>query len=196
MKKPIDINTDFIKNTLLLNHEGDIRLQEIENTESALIEFAKQHSVEPSNRMRTKILERMKTIQHQQKNSSQLDVTNLPLLDENSNWLDWQNAISHIQAPTFDDVYLHPLESNETRDLFIVWVREIVPDEVHHDLIESFLILEGTCECYITKQDGTSRTVRLSEGEFISMQIGESHIIKITSPEPAKAILQWKKLAA
>ena len=58
------------------------------------------------------------------------------------------------------------------------------------------MILEGSCVCYITDQEGTTRTVRLGEGEFITMQLEETHDIHVTSEKPAKAILQWYKLVA
>ncbi len=36
----------------------------------------------------------------------------------------------------------------------------------------------------------------MGQGDFITMQIGETHDLVITSRQPAKAILQWWKLAA
>jgi hypothetical protein len=45
---------------------------------------------------------------------------------------------------------MHTLEENEERELFVAWVKEFIPEEVHTDVLESFLILEGSCTCYIT----------------------------------------------
>lgn len=119
------------------------------------------------------------------------------MLEETANWLDWQEATQGISPPEFfENIYLHPLESSEKRELFVIWVKEFVETEVHHDLLESFLILEGACECHITDEKGNTRIVRMGQGDFITMQLGETHDIRITSPEPAKAILQWKKLVA
>ncbi|MBK8504236.1 MAG: cupin domain-containing protein [Saprospiraceae bacterium] len=64
---------------------------------------------------------------------------------------------------------------------------------MHHKVIESFLILEGTCECHITSEGGSTRTIRMRVGDFITMPLGETHDIWVTSGEPTKAILQWLK---
>ena len=120
---------------------------------------------------------------------------NLPLLTSSSNWLEWKEVAEGIAPPEdYENIHLHTLESSENRELFIAWVKEYVPEEVHYDLLESFLILEGSCKCYITGEAGHTRTVRLGPGDFIAMQTGETHDIRITSEQPAKAILQWVKL--
>lgn len=171
--------------------------QDIELVESGLIEYAKAYSVDPPVELKQTILDRINKLNDQLTHSHPIDLQAPPMLDEHSNWLDWQYAVEPIVAPeSYDNIYLHPLESNETRDLFLAWVKEYVPEEVHYDLIESILILEGSCECLITAEDGKQSKVRLGPGEFITMKLGETHDIKITSSIPAKAILQWKKLAA
>jgi mannose-6-phosphate isomerase-like protein (cupin superfamily) len=75
-------------------------------------------------------------------------------------------------------------------------VKEMVDEEVHYDILESFVLLEGSCECHITNEKGETRIVRMGQGDYISMKLGETHDIVITSSKPAKAILEWRKLAA
>ena len=48
----------------------------------------------------------------------------------------------------------------------------------------------------LTNEQGQCRTVRLGQGDSITMQIGETHDIVITSLRPTRAILEWRKLAA
>ncbi len=115
----------------------------------------------------------------------------------NANWLEWQAVLEGIEPPAeFDNIHLHTLESNDKRELFVAWVKEMVDEEVHHDILESFMLLEGSCECHITNEKGGTRIVRMSQGDFISMKLGETHDIVITSLKPAKAILEWRKVAA
>lgn len=190
--------TKNLLHDLLFSEDGHwLSDSDIELAESGLIEYARAHSVNPPSELKQTIMNRLNKLQANKHNSQHIDLRSPPLLDEESNWQDWQRAVEHIEIPSdFENIHLHPLESNEQRELFLAWVKDYVPEEVHYDLIESILILEGSCECLITAEDGKQSKVRLGPGEFISMKIGETHDIKITSSIPAKAILQWKKLAA
>ena len=170
---------------------------EIHQTEDALIAFAGAHATEPPPDLREKILGKLTRLNALRKQRQHLDPGHLPLLEESATFLDWQAAVAGIEPPEdFENIHLHTLESNEKRELFVAWVKEYVEEEVHYDLLESFLILEGACECHITGEDGNTRIVRMGQGDFITMQVGETHGIRITSLKPAKAILQWQKLAA
>lgn len=170
--------------------------EEVLQAEYALIRLAQDHAVIPPPLLRDKILEKIKTLDKGMKNVKELDLNNLPLLDENSNWLDWQKTVNGIEPPgDYDGIHLHSLESNDRRELFVAWVKEYIEEEVHYDLVESFILLEGACECHITDLNGNPRVIRMGVGDFISMPVGEVHDIIITSLEPVKAILQWKKIA-
>lgn len=197
MKKQYDITNQEIGEWLFETSVTPIDENTVNQTEDALILFAAAHSVAPPAALRHAILDKIKDLNAQRANHQQLDVNQLPLLNEESKWLEWSEAVAGIEPPAdFEDIHMHTLESNEQRDLFVIWVKEFVPEEVHHDLLESFMILEGSCVCYITNQAGETRTVRLGEGDFITMQLEETHDIHVTSEKPAKAILQWYKLAA
>ncbi len=197
MKKQHDITNQEIGEWLFDPSVPPIDENTVNQTEDALILFAAAHSVEPPAALRHTILAKIKGLNAQSANHQQLDVNALPLLNEESKWLEWSEAVAGIEPPAdFEDIHMHTLESNAQRDLFVIWVKEFVPEEVHHDLLESFMILEGSCVCYITDKAGETRIVRLGEGDFITMQLEETHDIHVTSEKPAKAILQWYKLAA
>ncbi|NOT36602.1 MAG: hypothetical protein HOP11_04435 [Saprospiraceae bacterium] len=196
MKKKNEITKDQLREWLT-NKDGRLPDDaELQQTEDALLLFAEAQSVAPPSELRDEILNKLKSLNNQKKNSIRLHLNQLPMLDANSSWYDWQEAVAEIEPPEYEDIHLHTLEETEERTLFVVWVKEYIPEEVHHDLIESFLLLEGSCECHITDEAGKLRVVRLGQGDFIEMQFGETHDIFITSAQPAKAILQWKKLAA
>ena len=170
---------------------------DLDKTEAALLAFAELHAVRPPLSMRDKILGNLKKLKSFEDNRQPFTLDNLPILTPDANWLDWEAAVKNIE-PTeeYEGVYMHLLENNERRELNLVWVKEEVPEEVHHDVLESFILLEGSCECHIADENGHSRVVRMREGDYISFKIGEVHDIHITSAKPAKAILQWLKLAA
>jgi mannose-6-phosphate isomerase-like protein (cupin superfamily) len=183
----------------LLAKEGEQKpsKEEVEKTEDALLAFAQAHAVTPPLSLKDKIMGKIQKLSTESTNRQSFTLDHLPLLTPESNWLDWQEAVKSIAPPEIlEDVHLHTLVSDDQRDLFIAWVKEEVPEEVHNDLLESFILLEGTCECFITDADGNTRTVKMREGDYIAFKIGETHVINITSSQPAKAILQWLKIAA
>ncbi|MCB0583128.1 MAG: cupin domain-containing protein [Phaeodactylibacter sp.] len=193
--KKHDITPEQIREWLSEGPDGPPPGEEVEQAEEALLRFAESHAAPPPAPLREKILDKLRTLNEQKNQRHRLQPGNLPLLDALSNWLDWKEVAEGIAPPEdYENIYLHTLESNEKRELFVAWVKEFVPEEVHHDLLESFLILEGSCECFITGADGHTRTVRLGPGDYIAMETGETHDIRITSPTPAKAILQWVKI--
>ena len=193
MKKSIEIDRSKLSEWL----KDESSQSAIQQSEDALINYVAAFAVHPDPGLREKILNKIRSLQSSHENRQVLSLDHLPVLDTSSNWLDWQEVVKDIQPPQeFDGVYLHTLESSPHRELFVAWVKEYVEEEVHTDLLESFILLEGTCECHITDTEGNARVVRMGTGDFITMQIGEVHDIIITSLTPAKAILQWMKLSA
>jgi mannose-6-phosphate isomerase-like protein (cupin superfamily) len=141
--------------------------------------------------LKNSILESFRKLGKQKENKQLFQSDKLPRLTEDSNYFSWKEFASSIQPPEDFDVYLHPIEQSDKRELFVVWAKEPIPEEVHHDLLESFLILEGTCECHIKGEDGSFRIVRLRAGDLLSLKKGETHDIVITSEQPVVAILEW-----
>ncbi|RCR67904.1 cupin domain-containing protein [Larkinella punicea] len=117
------------------------------------------------------------------------DLGNLPLINAYSDAEQWQRTVASIQ-PTreFRNLYVHPLRSGNGIEQFILWVKEEVKPEDHHDERESFLILEGECECQI----GTEK-IRLSAGDYVDIPLDTEHTVRVLSPEPVKAIIQRVK---
>lgn len=168
----------------------------VANTATALELYAQQFKQSTTDQLKQKIKNRMSKLNHQQKNRSYFTIDNLPMLSADSNVLDWEAAVASISPPTaYDGIYMHVLVSDEKRDLLLGWSKEIIPEEVHDDLIESFIVLEGTCACKIWKE-GTAemRTVHMVAGDFLQLEIGESHDVITTSSTPVKAILQRLKI--
>lgn len=166
----------------------------IQHTEYALEQFASCYQEIPPLTLRNRILEQMRVLNA---GRQLIDLKNPPLLTEKSNLSDWTLALQGIEPPSdFEDIHLEPIHQDEKVQLFVAWVRKMVPEEVHHDLLESFMILEGSCTCHIKDIHGTTRQVFMKAGDYITMQLGEEHDIEVTSEKPTKAILQWLKIAA
>ncbi|GAB3245972.1 hypothetical protein GCM10027347_00510 [Larkinella harenae] len=119
------------------------------------------------------------------------DLQNLPLINVYSDNTQWQRTIADLQpASDFRNLYAHPLRNDGGVEQFILWVRQEVKPEEHHHERESFLILEGQCECQIGEE-----TVQLSAGDFVDIPLETKHTVRVLSAEPVKAIIQRVKLA-
>ena len=125
MKKVQNISLDFLQK-LLIDEQGIVPTKtDLENTEAALSIFAEKHGKQPPLSMRDKILSKMQRFDVQKQNRQTLNLHNLPILTAESNWLDWELAVQDIEPPLeYDNIHLHTLESNDTRDLFVGWVNE------------------------------------------------------------------------
>jgi hypothetical protein len=159
LKKKKDISFNYLRQLLTGKNTKP--------TESDVEDEATKNAIQPSAQVRSKILEKLQKLDEQARNRQPFSLDTPPILDENSNWLDWEEAVKGIEPPEeYDNIHLHPLESNDTRDLFLAFVKEIVPEEVHHDLIESIMLLDGTCECHIWTNENDKRLVRMQAGDF------------------------------
>jgi hypothetical protein len=195
--KNIDISLVQLGDILKDEQGQRPQMTDLDKTEAALIAFAQEYAQKPPLSMRDRILEKIQKLDAQAKNRQPFTLDNLPILTADANWLDWEAAVEGIEPPEeYDNIHLHTLESNDTRELFIAWVQELVPEEVHDDLLESFVLLDGTCECHIWTKNGEKRFLRMQAGDYLELKIGEIHDIYTTSCQPVKAILQWLKVAA
>lgn len=101
-----------------------------------------------------------------------------------------QAAIKELQPPTeYDNVAAHSLYAKDGFELTLVWVKEIVPMEEHPHLDESFLVLEGTADCYIDGQ-----VFHMRAGDFMKIPPESHHEVLITSSNRAKAIMSRRVL--
>ena len=139
----------------------------------------------PDERLKKRILNTM----NQLGEPPVFDLGNLPLINAYSDAEQWQRTVASIQ-PTreFRNLYVHPLRSGNGIEQFILWVKEEVKPEDHHDERESFLILEGECECQIGREK-----IRLSAGDYVDIPLDMEHTVRVLSPEPVKAIIQRVK---
>ncbi len=68
---------------------------------------------------------------------------------------------------------------------FLIRIRKFVPIETHDNMLESFFVLEGSCNCTIGDSE-----ISLSEGGFAEIPLNKPHFPTVTSTKPVLAILQ------
>ena len=110
---------------------------------------------------------------------------NLPILNKYSksaSWLAFAKPL--LPTETKHDIHLEVLRDDSQLFLSIIWTRTNIPLEVHENEKESFLILEGECECFV----GETRYV-LGPGDFFEVPMHTSHNVNLLTPK-VLAILQ------
>lgn len=111
-----------------------------------------------------------------------------PDLNETSTSADydeWLNRPDMVLPSGFTDIYAKIIGHTSQATTAIVWIKEMAPQEVHHDEYEKFLIVEGTCDIFI---EGDVH--HLTPGDFMAIPLYKRHYVKVTSNIRCKVILQ------
>ncbi len=103
----------------------------------------------------------------------------------------WLNREDMVLPEDAEDTFIKIIGADEKLTTAIVWAKTMLPNEVHEDEFESFLVLEGNCEINIDEQ-----SYYLKPGDFLTIPLHAEHIARITSDIPCKLIVQRAKIAA
>ncbi len=155
--------------------------KEIERVQFALEGFAQKHAIAPPPHLESAISALIDNLEKEKR----MDAEDLPLINKFSNHEVWKNLIPKSLPKTIrDERYCEVL----TRTAKVVQMLVISPtdfeDEVHDNLHESFLILEGRCECTVGNE-----TLQMKAGDYMEIPLYAHHDVKIQSPYVV-AILQ------
>jgi mannose-6-phosphate isomerase-like protein (cupin superfamily) len=158
---------------------------ELDELYIAMEQYAAKHRVQPHSTMKPLLLA---TIDYSERLRNGEAPGFPPLLNENSkieDYAEWLNRPDMIPSSKEDEIFLKIIGYTPEATTAIVWIKEMAPDEVHHDEHESFLIVEGTCD--ITIGD---KVHQLVPGDYLSIPLHEDHFVKVTSNVPCKVILE------
>jgi len=124
------------------------------------------------------------------KKEEQADAASLPLLNRFSDYKNWLRAVKPLMpAELRKPVFTKILHEDEGLFQVLLWVKDYYPDEVHDDLQECFIILEGECECHVEGE-----VIKLSAGGFFEVPLHKHHDVKVTKG-PVLAVVQRMKVA-
>ncbi|MCW3123763.1 MAG: hypothetical protein JWQ38_3255 [Flavipsychrobacter sp.] len=113
------------------------------------------------------------------------DISAGPVINKYSDYQNWKRIVApympkEITSERVTKVIRH---SGGVTQVLIISTTD-VEEEVHEHERESFIILEGECECYIGDE-----VIRLGPGGFVEIPLYVSHNVKILSPHVV-AVLQ------
>src|SRR3954452_4084692 len=120
--------------------------QEIDNYLMALEQYALDSNFYPPIHVKDKILELLDNLQLEEK--AKLD--ELPLLNKFSDHTKWLQIVKPaLPEKLNDNIFVRVLRNDKKVSQILIWTAVDYPDEVHEDMEECFIILQGKCKCYI-----------------------------------------------
>lgn len=158
---------------------------EIAQIEVSLEKYASKHAVEPHATIKPLLFA---TIDYTERLKKGEAPSFPPLLNENSKISDysaWINRTDMVLPAGSDEIFLKIIGYTPQATTAIVWIKQVAPDEIHHNEHESFLILEGTCDIIIG-----DKIHQLVPGDHFSIPLHVDHEVRVTSSVPCKVILE------
>ena len=160
-------------------------MQEVRNIEASLEKYAQANAVQPHATVKPLLLA---TLDFMQRLGAGETPSNPPLLNEGStaaDFAEWIHRPDFANPQNIEDIFVKLIAHTPQATTAVVWIREMAPDEVHHNEYERFLILEGTCDIIVGNQSHA-----LKAGDYFQIPLHEDHRVVVTSAVPCKVVLQ------
>lgn len=149
--------------------------EELRSIQEGLNKYVAAYSLTPPYVLKDKIWGTLENLLLE----AHMDLSNLPVINEFSDPKVWMDAVRPLLPKTLTDGrFMHVLTHTDNIQQVLVMTATDVEDEVHSDVYESFIILEGECECHI----GNDTVIRVKAGGYVRIPMHEHHDLKIISP--------------
>jgi len=158
---------------------------EIDKCEIALEKYLMANEIPPAQKMKPAIFA---TIDFMERMMAGESITTAPLITPQSTIKDyeyWLNQPAYQAPSNYDEVFAKIISASADQSTAVIWVKDSANAEVHHDVYEHFLIVEGSCDIYVEEEKFS-----LVQGQIFTIPLHKSHVIKVTSNVPCKAIMQ------
>lgn len=161
-------------------------MAELSQTREALFNYSAALSKEPAPHLKEEIWKLLENVNREEK----MDYQELPVLNKYSDKENWLKAVKPLLPSKLEsDIFVKVIRNDEKLEQTLIWTKIDYPDEVHDDLQECFMVLEGECECYVG-----DKVFRLGPGGFLEIPLHVHHDVKIRS-EYVLAVVQRLKVA-
>ncbi|MXV16615.1 hypothetical protein [Hufsiella ginkgonis] len=148
--------------------------RELNRIQVTLENYAQQNAILPDPQLKFRIMEAIADAERQKHQS----LDDLPLIHARSNYLDWLKYLEgRIPVLKQEGRIVNLLRNNKGVMQMLLVSSTDFEDEVHDELAESFLILEGECECTVNDD-----VFKLQAGGFTRIPLYAHHSVKILSP--------------
>ena len=147
--------------------------KELQQLQNALNKFAERASKAPAQEIKHKIWNTLDNINKERAG----DLRDLPLINKYSGHHNWISIVKPLMPAEIPQKRaMIPLRESDGIMQVLVISRTDVEDEVHENEKESFLVLEGECECAVGDQK-----YRLGPGDFREIPLHKNHNVKVLS---------------
>ena len=147
---------------------------ELAANEEAMRMFLINHSYTPPNSLKKEIWQVIENLESEKK----FTVDKTPVINRYSDHKSWMKVVAPLLPVEIEgDVFTQVIRNDGKVTQTLIKSKVDYPDEVHEDVYESFIVLEGECECYIGED-----IIRLGPGGFINIPLHEHHDVKVLSP--------------
>lgn len=154
---------------------------EKESIEAGLEQQAKARAIAPPPALEDQIWGLLENLNREK----QHDLSDLPLINRFSDHKNWLRIVQPLLPPKFEEERtVQVLRADVGVIQMLVQSKTDFEDEVHRDEYESFIILEGECECRVG-----DHVFRLGPGGFTEIPLHTAHDVRILTPH-VTAILQ------
>lgn len=154
---------------------------EIEEIREVLEVLANENSITPKASLKERIFKQFDEIDVEESEKP-------PMLNPTSaaaDYSQWTEGPEKEAPEDYDNLHYIIAAMNEDGPTLIVWIKDRLPEEVHVDAIERFLVLEGSCEISF---DGKVHS--LKAGDYLAVPLHKPHTVTVTSDIPCKLIVQ------
>lgn len=153
----------------------------LRNIELGLQKYAEANAVCPAPELQNKIWNTLENLNKEK----QMDPENLPIINEFTDYRKWLTLVQGLLPKQQDeDRICKVLHHTDTVTQMLLSSKTDIPVETHEDVLESFVILEGRCECYIG-----NNIFELGPGGFTEIPLHVRHSVKMLTPR-VMAIVQ------
>lgn len=160
--------------------------KEILAFQNSLEQYSETLAKPPSPQVKENLLSRLNDFSKEHN----LSLNNLPLLSKDSDYKSWLALVkSIIPEKLEEEMYIKLLRKDHKALQSVIWIKNEYPDEVHDNLKECFIVLEGECECHIA-----GKIIKLGPGGFLDIPLFEHHDVKVIKG-PVLAVVQRVKVA-
>lgn len=158
---------------------------EIDAISEALEFYALSHPVAPNPHTRVFLLANIDFTERMKRGEQPSFPAELNSQSTPGDYTAWTEREDMVLPVNFTDIHAKIIGYTPTMISAIVWIRDMAPDEVHHDEYEKFLVLEGSCEVWVEGE-----LFMYGPGDYFSIPLHKQHRVAVTSIVPCKVILQ------
>ncbi len=158
---------------------------ELSAIEEALEIYAQKNAITPNAATGKLTLARIANLQKEKV----MALNDLPLINEHSDYQNWLKLKANLKPIILTDgLHTQVLQHTDQVTQMLIVAEVNIPDEVHDLEHESFLILEGQCNCMINGQ-----STIMGPGDFMAIPLHANHDVALISTQ-VTAILQRVKI--